>query len=86
MLGAEDAERGEQLVIDGPGIVEKRTNDALNEFNVLRQEYGFGGADWCHLLVGTIGDWYVHMWCMLGFGRLGVCIFKEEGVNVAVHG
>lgn len=77
LLGADGAERGKQLVIDGPGIVEKGTNDALNAFNVLRREYGFIGADWCHLLMGAICDGDVRMWCMLGFGRLGVCIFKE---------
>lgn len=86
LLGADGAERGEQLVIDGPGIVEKRTNDALNAFNVLRREYGFIGADWCHLLMGSICDGDVRMWSMLGFGRLGMCVFKEEGVYVAVHG
>ena len=86
LLCADGAECGEQLIIDGPGIVEKRTNDALNAFNVLRWEYGFGDADWFQLLVGAICDWDVRMWCMLGFGRLWVCIFKEVGFDVAVHG
>ena len=75
MLGAEDAERGEQLVIDGLGIVEKRTNDALDAFNVLWQEDGFGGMNGCKLFVGAICDWDVRMWCMLGFGR-------PRGVNI----
>ena len=77
LLGADGAERGKQFVVDGPGIVEKGTDDTLNAFNVLRREYGFIGADWCHLLMGAICDGDVRMWCMLGFGRLGVCIFKE---------
>ena len=86
LFGANFTEHMEELVVDGTGIVEEGSYDALDmlDAGVIK---GWASV-WVRSVLGdgTIGDGSGFVGREAAFFRAGVVVLDKEGVNVVIHG
>ena len=84
-MRGDGAERHQQLVIYGLGIVEEGANNTLNALDARSIQGWVGVLIWEELFLHAINDFTMFMWCMLWLAWMGMVVFEQQGVDVCVH-
>ena len=80
------ADGAQELVVDGSGIIEDASNDALDAFDSFCIKW-FTGVNIVGFKLGcrTINDRPMLVWGVLWFGWVWMSISKSELCDVAIH-